>query len=111
MDGFGAGAARVAATDSLSWQTKQNKVAAEISTWNLPKVLEKIAGATGWQIYVEPETERRVSTKFKDRPPGEALRLLLGDLSFALLPPTNGPARLFVFRTTIKEATQLIVAP
>src|SRR5262249_4233891 len=88
---FGAITGRVAAADSLSWQTNQNKVSAEITSWDLPKLLKKIATATGWQIYLEPQTELKVSTKFKDRTPGEALGLLLGDLSFALVPPTNGP--------------------
>src|SRR5882724_10373126 len=108
---LGALAGRATAADSLSWEAKQNKVTAEISSWDLHKVLQKVAGATGWRIYLEPETQHKVSTKFKDRPPGEALALLLGDLSFALVPPTNGPARLYVFRTTIQGATELIRAP
>src|SRR6185369_16261670 len=108
---LGAMADRATAADSLSWEAKQNKVTAEISSWDLHKLLGKVAAATGWHIYLEPETQHRVSTKFKDRPPGEALALLLGDLSFALVPPTNGPARLYVFRTTIQGATELIKAP
>jgi hypothetical protein len=96
------------AADSLSWRQDQNRVAAEISSWELPKVLQTIASATGWQIFVEPNTHRKVSTKFKDRPPGEALSLLLGDLSFALLPQSNSPPKLFVFRTSLQEATKLI---
>jgi len=104
------GEGRVRAVDSLNW--KPNSVAAEISSWDLPKMLEKLMEATGWQIYVEPDTKQVISTKFKDRPQGEALRLLLGDLNFALLPAqSNGPPRLFVFRTTMQEATQLVKLP
>src|SRR4051794_27339614 len=77
-------APRLSAVDRLDWQS--NQVAAEISSWDLHKLLETLAEASGWQIYVEPETKHIVSTKFRDRPQGEALRLLLGDLSFALLP-------------------------
>src|SRR6185369_1860668 len=95
--------------DQLVW--KPDKVAADISGWKLPKLLEALSAATGWQIFVEPETEHLVSTRFKDRPQGEALRLLLGDLNFALLPPqTNGPSRLYMFRTSMQEATQLVKA-
>src|ERR1044072_3003915 len=75
----------VQAADRLVW--KADKVAADISGWKLPKLLETLSAATGWQIFVEPETEHLVATRFKDRPQGEALRLLLGDLNFALLPP------------------------
>ena len=102
--------ARLRAADSLSW--KPDSVAAEISSWDLPKLLQKLTEVSGWQIYVEPDTRQTISTKFKDRPQGEALRLLLGDLNFALLPAqSNGPPRLFVFRTTMQEATQLVKVP
>ncbi len=99
------------ASDSLSWKHGEKKVSAEISSWDLPKVLESIASATGWQIFVEPDTKKKVSTKFKDRSPGEALGLLLSDLSFALLPQSDGPPKLFVFHTSLQEATQLIRPP
>ena len=102
--------ARLRAADSLSW--KPDSVAAEISSWDLPRLLQKLTEVSGWQIYVEPDTKQTISTKFKDRPQGEALRLLLGDLNFALLPAqSNGPPRLFVFRTTMQEATQLVKLP
>lgn len=99
------------AKDSLVWQQDKNKVAAEITSWDLAELLESIAASTGWQIFVEPETKLTVTTKFKDRTPGDALKLLLGDLSFALLPQKNAPSRLYVFRTTMKEATQMVKVP
>jgi len=34
--------------------------------------------------------------------------MLLGDLNYALVPETNGPSRLYVFRTTRGNATQLV---
>src|SRR5262245_45782299 len=98
----------VRAADSLSWRQDKDRVDAEIGGWDLPKLLENLASVTGWHIYLEPGSKHTVSTKFKDRPPAEALRLLLGDLSFALLPQTNGSPKLYVFRTSLQEATQLI---
>jgi thermitase len=98
------------AADSLSWNTNKGNVTADVQNWDLQVLLENIAGATGWEIYVEPKTRHRASTKFKDRPPGEALRMLLGNLSYALLPQTNGPAKLYVFRNTRSDATQLVRA-
>jgi hypothetical protein len=100
-----------ARADSLTWRKDKNAVDADISTWSLVHVLETIAESTGWQIYLEPGTQRRVSTKFKDRTPDRALDLLLGNLGRALLPGTNGgPSRLLVFRNTEKDATQRIRA-
>ena len=100
----------ITAADSLSWNTNKSRVTADVETWDLQAVLENIAGATGWEIYVEPKTRHQASVKFKDRAPGEALRLLLGNLSYALLPQTNGPAKLYVFRNTRNDATQLVRA-
>jgi hypothetical protein len=96
--------------DSFVWKAKQNKVDAQIEASYLRTVLGRIAASTGWQIFVEPETEHVVSVKFKDLPAGEALRRLLGDLNFALLPQTNAATKLFIYRTSVQEATQLIPA-
>ena len=98
------------AADSLSWNTNKSRVTADVQTWDLQALLENIAGATGWEIYVEPKTRHRASVKFKERAPGDALRLLLGNLSYALLPQTNGPSKLYVFRNTRNDATQLVRA-
>jgi len=97
------------AADSLDWRKDKDSVDADISSWSLLKTLEQISEATGWQVYVEPGTQRKVSTKFKDRPRDRALDLLLGNLGRVLLPGTNGgPPRFLVFRNTQKDATRLI---
>jgi hypothetical protein len=99
------------AADTFVWQSDQDKVEAQIEGWDLTKVLREIAFSTGWHIYLESDTQRKVSVKFKNLPPGEALRRLLNDLNFALLPQADGPSKLFVYRTSLAEATQLIAPP
>jgi hypothetical protein len=69
-------------------------------------LLEDIAHQTGWHIFVEPDTDRNASVKFKNLPSGDALKMLLGDLNFALVPQTNAPSQLYVFRTVMQNATQ-----
>jgi len=98
----------IRAADSLSWNAAKGRVTADVQTWDLQALLENIATATGWEIYVEPKTRHNASTKFKERPPGEALRLLLGNLSYVLVPQTNGPGKLYVFKNTRNDATQLV---
>src|SRR5947207_3165521 len=71
-------------------------------------LLSRFSSATDWQIYVEPDTEYTVTTRFKNLKPPDALRRLLGELNFALLPQTNGPVKLFIYRNSVHEATQLI---
>lgn len=101
-----------AAGDVLTWHKDKASVDADILTWDTLNVLERVAEATGWQIYMEPGSRQRVSTKFKDRTPDKALDLLLGNLGRALLPGTNGgPPRLLVFRSAEKNATQRVRAP
>jgi hypothetical protein len=94
--------------DSLAWNTNSNRVSADVKSLKLPKLLEQVATETGWLVFVEPGTTHNASAKFKDLQTGEALRLLLGDLNFALVPQTNSGPRLFVFRTSQGNATQLI---
>src|SRR5947207_2274693 len=89
---WGASAAEL--PQSLNWRTNQNRVSADIKGGDLLKTLGKISSATGWRVYVEPGSAHTVSTKFKDRPQSEALRLLLGDLSFAVIPETNEASKL-----------------
>jgi len=101
--------ARVTETNALSWRVKQNQVDADIPKWELPKLLKKIASATGWKVYVEPGTSNSVSVKFRNLPQDEALRRLLGKLNY-FRDETNGVTRLFVFQTASKAATQMVKA-
>ena len=96
------------AADTLNWRVEQDRVDAQIKAWELPKLLEHIATATGWQIYVEPKATHTTTARFENLPPGEALQRLFGKLNYALLPQSNAPAKLFVFSTSLSEATQLV---
>jgi hypothetical protein len=98
------------AADSLVWHRQQDKVDADIRTWNVPQLLEHVAAATGWQVYLDPGASRAVSAKFSALPSNEALRALLGDLNFLIVSQTNGAPSLYVFRTSRTQATRLIVA-
>ena len=93
------------AANTLTWNTKQNRISADINSEKLFTFLERVASATRWQVFVEPEASHNVSAKFNNLSTGEALALLLGDLNFALVPETNGPSRLYVFRTVRQNAT------
>lgn len=94
--------------NQFAWNAAQSRVTADIEGGSLYGTLKQIATATGWRVYLEPGVTRQVSAKFSELPPGDALRLLLGDLNYALVPDTNGSLRLFVFRTSRQNATQLV---
>ena len=96
------------AADTLNWETNRNRVSADIKAGKLLPLLERIASVTGWHVFLEPDTTCTVSAKFDRLPPGEALHLLLPDLNFALVPATNASPKLFVFRTTMQNATQSV---
>jgi len=98
--------ARAAETNSLVWQADRDRVSADIRSEAIWPLLEDIAHQSGWHIFVEPGISQNASVKFRDLPAGEALGKLLGNLNFALVPETNGPQQLYVFKTTMHNATQ-----
>jgi len=95
-----------ATTNSLFWDRENERVTADVRGWELVPMLEEVAAQSGWNIYLEPDHNHKASVKFKSLPPGEALRRLLGDMNFAMMPTTNGVPRLYVFRTSMGNATQ-----
>ena len=103
--------ARAADANSLVWHRATDRVDADVRGMALWPLLEKIAVEAGWHIYVEPDTTHTTSAKFKNLPSGDALKMLLGDLNFALVPRTNGVPQLYVFRTERQNATLLVRAP
>ena len=98
------------ATNLLLWNQAGDRVTADVRGWPLLTLLEAIAAQSGWQVRVEPDLEQPASVKFKNLPYGEALRLLLGDLNYAVVPQTNGPSHFYVFRTAVDRATQIVRA-
>jgi Subtilase family len=100
-----------AETNSIVWHKTADRVDADVRSLGLPQLLEQITARTGWRVYVEPGTVHNTSAKFKNLPAGEALRMLFGDLNFALVPQTNAAPRLYVFTTKMENATQLVRAP
>jgi thermitase len=100
--------ARAAGTNSLVWHKAADRVDADIRGEALWPLLEQIAETADWKVFVEPGSDRNVSAKFKNLPSGDALKMLLGDLNFALVPQTNAPSLLYVFRTTMQHATKQV---
>ena len=100
-----------AQTNSLVWHKNEGSVDASLHNVALMPLLQSIAKQTGWHIFVEPGSARTASTKFQGLPTGDALKMLLGDLNFAFVPKSGAPSELYVFRTTMKNATRQVVAP
>ncbi|HZL79168.1 MAG TPA: S8 family serine peptidase [Candidatus Limnocylindrales bacterium] len=97
-------------TNSLVWHNATGRVDADVRGEALWPLLEGIAHQTGWRIFVEPGTTQTTDAKFSGLPASEALRKLLGDLNFALVPKTNEPSQLYVFTTRMENATRPVRA-
>ena len=104
-------AAKAADTNTIVWHRATDRVDADVRGLALWPLLEQIAQQAGYNVFVEPDTTRSASARFKDLPSGEALKRLLGDLNFAFVPQSNALPRLYVFRTAQKNATQLVLPP
>jgi thermitase len=99
------------ASDSLVWNTANDVVTADVRGKALWPLLEDIAHQTGWHIFVEPGLDqRKIDVKFTALQRGEALKKLLGDLNFAFVPQATGPDFLYVFATTMRNATRPVGA-
>ena len=97
-------------TNHLSWLARSNRVDARIQGWPLGRVLARIAKETGWEIRIEPGTQRTVTAGFSGLSQREALSRLLGNLNFAVISRSNAPSRLLIFRSTWESATELVEA-
>ena len=100
------------AANSLVWDKTNDVVSADVRGMALWPLLEDIAHQTGWHIFVEPGLEQhKANVKFADVQRGEALKKLLGDFSYALVPQSEGPDQLYVFATktkTVMSASSLL---
>ena len=97
-------------TNRIVWNKAKDRVDADVRGLELWPLLERVKKETGWEIFVEPGSKHEASAKFKNAQSGEALRLLLGDLNFALVPRSNAASRLYVFRTAANNATLAVRA-
>jgi len=100
------------AAEGLVWRAAERRVDADVRAWPLARVLDAIAAATGWQVFVEPGVEHTVTARFEGLAPPDALIRLLGELNFALIPrpsgPAGGPTRLLVYRRSPDRATERV---
>lgn len=94
----------------LAWPKGARTIDARIPGWPLTRVAARISGATGWEVFLEPGSDRPVRTTFTNLPPAEALRRLLGGLNFSLQPQPKGPSRLYIYASDRDRAVQRIVA-
>lgn len=98
------------ATYQFNWNRQSKLVTAHLEGVSLEKFLPRLARASGWQIFIEPGLDKTLSVKFTASTPGEALKLLLPDFSFALVPQGTGPSKLFIYKNSVKDATEAVVA-
>lgn len=93
----------------IVWR-QDKKVDAAVPGWPLKKVLGRLALVSGWKVFVEPGLEDRISAQFRNVSQGEALKLLLGNYNYALVPGSQGSAKLFVYKNSVGDATALVRA-
>src|SRR6478609_5292801 len=86
---------------AVAWNKAADSMDVDVRDIELIPLLERVAAETGWRVYVEPDPGFKTSAKFKGLQTGQALRRILGDLNFTLMPQTNGAPHLYVFRTVM----------
>jgi len=92
----------------LKWDAKERRFSGAIDGAPVKKVAAKIGATTGWKVYLDPAADQHVSAQFTNRASGEALRLMLGGMNFAVVPQKEGPSKLFIFRNSMRDATEFV---
>lgn len=93
----------------LKYDSISQAITAEVNGMPVEEFLSRLSEITGWNVFIEPGASHTVSAKFRNRPVGEAMQILLGNLSFALIPQTNAPPKFFVFKTSLDDATKYVM--
>jgi hypothetical protein len=94
-----------AAPSNVSYDSKTQQVSVAAAGQPLLEVLEQLARATGWHIFLEPGANPVIETEFENVAVGRALEFLVGRMNYALVPQQDGPTKLYVFRTSREQAT------
>ncbi|HAL03652.1 MAG TPA: hypothetical protein DCP58_00925, partial [Verrucomicrobiales bacterium] len=72
-------------SSGIVWRP-DNTVSASIENWPLDQVLQALSDLRKWQVLVEPDLKSNVTTRFKNLPQTDALRRLLNDVNFVIIP-------------------------
>jgi len=92
----------------LKWEA-DGTASAQLEKCSLEKVLQSLSTQSRWQIFVEPELRLHVTTRFKNLTHSQALRRLLSDVNFAVIPSPNASPRLLVYKTSSEKAVVRVV--
>jgi hypothetical protein len=92
----------------LGFNARDRKFTAAVDGVPVKKVMSRLGSATGWKVYIDPAAQHTVSAQFTNRSTGDALRLLLGGLNFAVIPQKEGASKLLVFQNSARDATELV---
>ncbi len=96
-------------TGRIQWNKDTRKIDANVSGLALSKVLAKLSGSTGWKFFLQPGTDRPLHVKFKKLDRGAALRLMLGDLNYAMVPGLKGVTEIRIYLSQPSAATELVL--
>jgi hypothetical protein len=92
----------------LKWEA-DGTASAQLEKCSLEKVLQSLSEQGRWQIFVEPELRLQVTTRFKNLTHSQALRRLLSDVNFAIIPSPKASSRLLVYKTSSEKAVVRII--
>ncbi|MEE2942470.1 MAG: S8/S53 family peptidase [Verrucomicrobiota bacterium] len=94
--------------DIFEWRT-DGKASVQIEQWPLEKVLQSLSDQGLWEILVEPDLQLKVTTRFENLKHPEALRRLLSEVNFAIIPTPGSPSKMLVYKTSSTRAVVRII--
>ena len=94
--------------ESLIKWNANGKVTASIENQPLEKILQLLSEQEKWQILLEPGLKLNVTTRFKNLTQTEALRRLLNDVNFVIIPSKKNQSKMLVYQTSSDNAVRKI---
>ena len=91
---------------AIKWESN-GKVSASLENYPLEKVLQLLSDQEKWQILVEPDLNLNVTTRFKNLSQAEALRRLLNDVNFVIIPSKTSQSRMLVYQTSSDNSVRV----
>ncbi|MGV3773761.1 MAG: S8 family peptidase [Verrucomicrobiales bacterium] len=92
----------------VNWQSAEKSFDVSVEGMPVEAFLKRLTRATGWQVLVQPGLEKNITVEFKGLPQGEALKMMFGELSYALMRPTNQPPKLYIYQSSLADATKVV---
>lgn len=101
-------APKVVSGSSVKWHRGSERFVIRATNAPLASILSEMSRQTGWEILTLQKLNERISVSINNEKTVDALKILLDDYVYTLLPNSSKRTRLSIYRNNVSEAIVLI---